>query len=1315
MFKNLIIRLKLNIFVKKVYMLLSKKPIEKSLNKAFLKQDLTINQMDIFITNLKILLDEIDQLIFHDQDEENFKTPIINFLKNTYYKDNYYINSSKKYDLIIGNGPKLSDHIAVIIETKRPSNTAEMIDDSVPNAKALHELVHYYMQERLNDNDEIKYLIATNCYKWYIFDAVDFENLFFKNNDFKSNYKAWNSQQTVDSTTKSIYEKIKDFIDNNIDVLEATYFDLKDYKKYINSTNVEDLENLISLYKILSPEHLLKKPFANDSNTLNKEFYNELLYIIGLEEKIKNGKIIIDRKSNKNYGSLIENTINILITRNKLKQIEDIEQYGDNVDEQIFSIALELCITWLNRILFLKLLEGQLIKYHNGDTKYAFLSIDKVKDFDTLDELFFEVFAVKHQDRSPRIKEKYEHIPYLNSSLFEINDLEHQTISIANLKDDLTIPIYSNSVLKNTIKKNELNTLDYLLIFLSSYNFSSDSHAKIQKDNKTIINAAVLGLIFEKINGYRDGSYFTPGFITMYISRQTIRRAVVKKFRENENIDFDSFDDVKNYCKIHHKTEDIRRFNSYINSIKICDPAVGSGHFLVSALNELIAIKSELNILADDGILIDCEVSVDNDELIVINKYNKPYEYYLIDGIKPSNEAQQIQRILFNEKAQLIENCLFGVDINTKSVLICRLRLWIELLKNAYYIPPDYKELETLPNIDINIKCGDSLVSRFNLIDSKQNIKKINGVDTKNLIAKYKKLVVFYKSTTDKDTKQKVEEEIKKLKEKFSDISDPQDPDFKKLREKQSLLNQISTQIPIGFDESYVKAWRENLDKLIKEVSELQNIYDEKQKTIYKNAFEWRFEFPEVLNDDGDYVGFDAVIGNPPYIQLQKAYNDTMKYADLYKTMNYETFDRTGDIYCLFYERGIQIAKDNGILCYISSNKWMRAGYGEKLRNFFLKYNPLLLLDLGPGIFESATVDTCIMMLQKNDKSKSKQYSLKAVTITKEKNLPLDIDEQVKENAVTLHKLTKDAWFIGSEAEQKLKEKIEHLGKPLKDWDVKIYYGIKTGFNEAFIIDNTKRQEILDNCKDEDERRRTEAIIKPILRGRDIKRYYYEWAGLWVIFIPWHFPLHNDKSIQGASEKAEKEFKKQYPSVYNHLLQYKEALSKRNKEETGIRYEWYALQRCAATYYPEFEKEKVVYGQFQDYAEYALAGKGIFLSSNEYMIGGNYNKKYFLAVLNSKLIQWYLRNITGVMGEKLKIGQKSNFIKIPIPVIDSSNQHIVSQIESLVDKILAAKKTNHAADTTAWEKEIDQLVYQLYDLTDEEIAIVEGVNEVNIY
>ncbi|HPZ75252.1 MAG TPA: TaqI-like C-terminal specificity domain-containing protein, partial [Candidatus Pacearchaeota archaeon] len=458
-----------------------------------------------------------------------------------------------------------------------------------------------------------------------------------------------------------------------------------------------------------------------------------------------------------------------------------------------------------------------------------------------------------------------------------------------------------------------------------------------------------------------------------------------------------------------------------------------------------------------------------------------------------------------------------------------------------------------------------------------------------------------------------------------------------------------------------------------------------------------RFEFPEVLNDDGDYVGFDAVIGNPPYIQLQKAYNDTMKYADLYKNMNYETFDRTGDIYCLFYEKGIQIAKDNGLLCYISSNKWMRAGYGEKLRNFFLKYNPLLLLDLGPGIFESATVDTCIMMLQKS-KIKDK-YFLQAVTITKEKNLPLDIDEQVKGKSVTLSKLTKDAWFIGSEAEQKLKEKIERLGKPLKDWDVKIYYGIKTGLNEAFIIDDTKRQEILDNCKDDDERRRTETIIKPILRGRDIKRYYYEWAGLWVIFIPWHFPLHNDTSVQGASEKAENEFIRQYPSVYNHLLQYKESLSKRNKEETGIRYEWYALQRCAATYYSEFEKEKVVWAGVGSKLITTIAPISIYLNAPANFLV-SLKVKFLQGILNSQCILWYYDSIKTKLGEKGGRFYIYDFLNLPIPPITSTTEPIVSRIELLVDNILAAKKENHAADTHEWEKEIDELVYKLYDLTE---------------
>ncbi|HRC79150.1 MAG TPA: TaqI-like C-terminal specificity domain-containing protein, partial [Bacteroidales bacterium] len=1023
----------------------------------------------------------------------------------------------------------------------------------------------------------------------------------------------------------------------------------------------------------------------------------ELLYILGLEEK-NEGRYIINRvaPADRQSASLIENIIN---------QLKINKNFND--EESIFEIALELCITWLNRILFLKLLEGQLIKFHNDNKlDYSFMNIDKIKGFDDLNELFFEVLALPEKNRSQDVQEKYKNIPYLNSSLFELTDYEKEYITINNLKDRLELPLYKYTVLKDNHGRpltGKLSTLNYLFRFLNSYDFSSDVNKTVQSDNRDIINAAVLGLIFEKINGYKDGSYFTPGYITEYMCRETIRRAIIEKFNE-KGWQCRDFTDLYNAIT----PLNIKDANEIVDSVRICDPAVGSGHFLVSALNEIIAIKSELGILVDEAgkILKNCKINVENDELVI--RYDNEFFQYI-----PNNpDSQRVQETIFKEKQKIIENCLFGVDINPKSVQITRLRLWIELLKNAYYKAPDYKELETLPNIDINIKCGDSLISRFNLKDDTQNLTPADSQKIRLIINKYKDIVILYKSTTDKDTRHQLKNEIEKLKEQFSQISDPQDPDFKKLKEKQNLLNNLSLQTNINFDESYTKAWRENLDKLIKEVGELEKIYDEKQNTIYRNALEWRFEFPEVLNDDGDYVGFDAVIGNPPYIQLQKAYNDTLKYADLYKTMNYETFDRTGDIYCLFYERGIQIAKDNGILCYISSNKWMRAGYGEKLRSFFLKYNPLLLLDLGPGIFESATVDTCIMMLQKNDKSKSKQYSLKAVTITKERNLPLDIDEQVKGKSVTLSKLTKDAWFIGSEAEQKLKEKIENSGQTLKDWDVKIYYGIKTGFNEAFIIDNTKRQEILNNCKDEDERCRTEAIIKPILRGRDIKRYYYEWAGLWVIFIPWHFPLHNDASIQGASEKAENEFKKQYPSVYNHLLQYKESLSKRNKEETGIRYEWYALQRCAATYYPEFEKEKVVWNRIANKVIFSYVNDKFFVLDSTFFIVGE-KIKFLTAALNSKVALYWMKSSLATLGEGM-YGAKIYVEKLPIPPITPSNQHIVSQIESLVDKILAAKKTNHAADTTPWEKEIDQLVYKLYELTDEEIRIIEGVNEVNI-
>jgi len=254
------------------------------------------------------------------------------------------------------------------------------------------------------------------------------------------------------------------------------------------------------------------------------------------------------------------------------------------------------------------------------------------------------------------------------------------------------------------------NTLHYLFEFLDAYDFASEGTAQVQEMPKTIINASVLGLIFEKINGYRDGSFYTPGYITMYMSREAIRRAVVEKFNRRYGWKCADIIDVYNHIDPTGRCE----ANEIVNSLKICDPAVGSGHFLVSALNEVVAIKAELQILADrDGKLLkDYEITVENDELLVQDE-NRPFVY------RPGNkESQRVQETLFREKATIIENCLFGVDINPKSVAICRLRLWIELLKNAYYhLDADEERelmtLETLPNIDINIKCGNSLISRF--------------------------------------------------------------------------------------------------------------------------------------------------------------------------------------------------------------------------------------------------------------------------------------------------------------------------------------------------------------------------------------------------------------------------------------------------------------------------------------------------------------------------------------------------------------------------------------------------------------------------
>jgi hypothetical protein len=987
----------------------------KSLNKAFLKLKPNRIEIESFKSNLIKLLDQIDE----SESEEFHKNLVSDFLKNTYYSATNFINTKGRNDLVIHNGKDASTSVGVIIEAKSPINKAEMIKKDNINGKAFHELILYYLRERIKSNNiEIKHLIATNIYEWYIFDARDFDKLFAQNKQLVKQFNDFEEKRLAGTDTGFFYKEIADkFLNQTETEISFTHFDIRDYYKPLRNDDKKDDNILISLFKLLSPQHLLKEAFLNDSNSLDKTFYSELLHIIGLEETKDGSKKLIGRKNSNRYnGTFIENTIIQLDSLDKISRISNPAQYGSNMNERLYNVSLELCITWINRILFLKLLEAQLVSYHKGDKNYEFLNTDKIKDFDELNSLFFRVLAKKPTERNEDVATLFSHVPYLNSSLFEPTEMEHQTVFINCLRIESKIPIISNTVLKdNTAKKRtgELNPLEYIFEFLNSYDFSSEGSEEIQEDNKKLINASVLGLIFEKINGYKDGSFFTPGFITMYMCRETIRRAVVQKFAEIKKWDCSDID------QLYNRIDDKAEANKIINSIKICDPAVGSGHFLVSALNEIIAIKSELKILCDSNgkTLRDYSVEVVNDELVICDDDGKPFEY------NPNNpESRRVQETLFREKQTIIENCLFGVDINPNSVKICRLRLWIELLKNAYYKAPDLKELETLPNIDINIKCGNSLISRYALdSDIKTALKK-----SKWTIDSYRIAIMTYRNAQSKDEKRAMEKLINEIKNDFESEVATNDKRVLKLYKIKGDLITLTTQ-PSLFElgKAEKAEWEKHVKKLTSDIQKLETELEEiKNNKIYENAFEWRFEFPEVINDDGDFVGFDVVIGNPPYFAISS--DSTLKSL----TDIYYTFSTSGDIYSLFIELGQNILREKGLETFIVSNKWMRANYGQQLRKFlFEKTNPFQLIDFGQNlVFENAIVHTSIIGLQKH----LFQNKLSAVrfpdnfSFINNQNFTVYINQNTIENLP----ISEDIWNIVPTNLNTLKEKIKKIGKP---------------------------------------------------------------------------------------------------------------------------------------------------------------------------------------------------------------------------------------------------------------------------------------------
>ncbi len=1257
----------------------------KSLNKAYLKEKVSRNNIELFKRNLQLLLSRINE----QESEEHLKNVLADFLKDTWYKEQFEINTKGRNDLVIHTGKTTKEPTGVILEVKKPFNKSEMISEARPNAKALHELLLYYLRERIDQgNIDIKYLIITNIYEWFIMDEVWFEKNVFRNPKLKKDYESW---KLSGKDTRFFYDSIaKPFLDEITEELPATYFDIRNYEKIVNNANKAEDNKLIALYKILSPAHLLKQAFINDSNSLDTRFYTELLHIIGLEEIKDGGKKLIKRKVKPDEASLLENTI-IKLEEDVLRNITNLSAFGSNKQEQLFNIALELCITWINRVLFIKLLEAQLYKYHKGDDDYLFLNSRVVFDFAELSNLFFQVLAEKPDNRRSHTKEKFSKVPYLNSSLFDRTELERQTINISELDNRLQLPLISSTVLKYDKGKRQsgsLPTLQYLFEFLDAYDFTSEGGEEIQEENKNLINASVLGLIFEKINGYKDGSFFTPGFITMYMCKETIRRAVLQKFNDAKGWECDTLDSL--YNKIDNKKE----ANQLINSLHICDPAVGSGHFLVSALNEMIALKSELKILQDatGKSLRDYHIEVVNDELIITDEDGK-----LIDYNPHNKESRRIQETLFHEKETIIENCLFGVDINPNSVKICSLRLWIELLKNAYYTSAsNYTELETLPNIDINIKCGNSLINRFTLdADIKTTLRK-----SKWSIDSYKLAVQTYRDAESKKEKREMEALIDTIKKDFRSYISPNDAKYKKLSKLRGDLFNIS-QTKELFDEGNKKnkEIKKKIDQLSGEITKLETeIVEIKHNKIYENAFEWRFEFPEVLNDDGEFIGFDVVIGNPPYIR-QEEISEMKNYLQ----QNFEVFSGTADLLVYFIEKGLTILKPKGEFSFIIANKFMRAGFGKPLRKWIQKFQLKHVIDFGDlPVFEEATTYPLILSLQKKP---PRDAFIAANIKVLEKN---NFTSYLKEKSFQIHQnnLQEEGWSLAPEKTNRLIQKLKIFGKPLSQYvNRKIYRGILTGLNEAFVIDTETKERLIN------EDINSERLIKPFLIGKDIKRFIHPQIKQWLITIPKGFTIKRNLPPSNPDYLAEPMprygnmpfdeawywLKDNYPAIAKHLIPYKEKCEARSDKGDY----WWELRAC--DYYNEFDKPKIIYPNICKQPEFIWDENGYYTNQKCFIITDT--SKYLLAILNSNLTFYLFKHILPKLrGDFYEPGYV--YLK-DFPIIEAEKLQ-KSSIELIVDKILSAKKEDPKANTIAWEKEIDTMVYAIYGLDEEEIKIVEG-------
>lgn len=1220
--------------------------------------------------------------------EEAEKGLLNDLLRDTFYRKQriepkpYQGNSSA--DLTIRSA---QDNTLVLIECKSGTNKAEMVSEENLITKAFLEAVVYYCFEKdLLTNDHLKRVVITNSRYWFIFDAQDFRAATWDKKPVRELFQQWRKANLDSSSTKHLYDRLKQILTAQDTRLPGVHFDLWEYRKHLKKPRTETTDlGLLKLWRVLHPAYLLKDTPATDSNTLNKNFYHELLYILGLKEVKEKGRKLIQRlpPAERQPGALVEQTIARLESEVDLGDIPHLESYGASPDEQRFNVAMELCTTWLNRVLFLKLLEAQLLRFHGGDERFAFLDPNAVREYDQLNSLFFDVMAVQRHERRGNVAKTYAHIPYLNSTLFTPTALEGRTLRISGLRNDLRLPYYGRTVLiTENMARQEPSPQEYLLRFLQAYDFGSTTDDAVQADQRPLITASVLGLIFEKINGYRDGSFYTPGYITMYMCRETIRHSVLQRFNEDREAPFATWPELANYCAQQFKPELIRHHEGLIDTLRICDPAVGSGHFLVSALNELIAIKSELGLLTDtDGKRVaDHLVEVVHDELIVTNRYTGEVFNYTVPAGNAAlaPDKQRIQSALFEQKRRIIEQCLFGVDINPNSVGICRLRLWIELLKNAYYSEGEHgRELRTLPNIDINIKLGNSVLMRYPLSEDISTVL----ARTKRTIQDWLGLVADYQHAADRDTRSGLQKMLEEVERNFTRTlyeRDPRKQEISKLSDELWKLSGGLLNVEHATEQARAKAEAKR-EKLELRINKLQEAMDrDKAGLEHKLAFDWRYRFPQVLEPDtGAFRGFDVVLGNPPYIRQEE-----IKALKPYLT-NFISFHSTADLFVYFMELGHKLLAPGGHFCYIVANKWMRAGYGEKLRRLLGEEATLLqLVDFGDlPVFEDVTTYPCILLTRQGPPPKG--HSVQAITMPALHSE--DLHAYVQANALHLPQrtLVRNDYRIATDSSNAVLEKIRAAGVPLGQYlSGKIYRGVLTGYNEAFVIDAATRDRLIA------EDAKSAEVIKPFFEGKHVKRYAVPRSNKYLI----RFRKGDTNAWLGGKVSEEVAFvalQQRYPAVMRYLEPYSEKASARSDQGDY----WWELRAC--DYYEAFERAHIVTPSFALHPELALDVHGTYSNNKTTIIASD--AKWLLAVLNSKVNDYVIRNVSSMKRGGWYDYEPRYLTQIPIVEPGPEDK---AKLEALVSERLAGN--------TAVEQEIDAVVYGLYGLGEEEVRVVEG-------